>query len=215
VPIDPEPTRQRLIDTATLLLAERGVDGVSLAEINREAGQRNASALHYHFGGKDALLRALLAPYAAAVRDRRRALIDAATATGPPTCRQAVEVLVRPHAELATGDRRSRALTRIVADLFTDPRHSYEELDDLLGERAREEMTVLLVAALPELPPRIRAERLLAATAYTVHASSDRARRHSGPTDTDDFFIENLIDMVQGSLAAPVSAAARRGLPHT
>jgi hypothetical protein len=93
------------------------------------------------------------------MRERRRALMDAASPVGPPTLRQAVEVLVHPHAELATGDWRSRALTRIVAELFTDPRHPYQELDDLLGERARDEMAGLLVDALSELPPRIREER--------------------------------------------------------
>ena len=163
-----------------MLLAERGVDAVSLAEINRLAGQRNASALQYHFGGREGLLRELLAPYASAIRDRRRALIAAASADAPPTVRQAVEVLVRPHAELATGEWRSRALTRIVAELFTDPAHTYQELDDLLGERAHDEMARMLVDALTALPPRIREERLLAATTYTVHAASDRARRYIG-----------------------------------
>ena len=46
-------TRERLLLTAEKLLGERGINGVSLREITREAGQRNASALHYHFGSRD------------------------------------------------------------------------------------------------------------------------------------------------------------------
>jgi hypothetical protein len=45
-----------------------------------------------------------------------------------------------------------------------------------------------------------------------VHAASDRARRYADPADTDEFFIENLVDMVQGALTAPVSARAVRAL---
>ena len=44
---DTAETRARLIATAEQLYAERGLDGVSLVEISREAGQRNRAAAHY------------------------------------------------------------------------------------------------------------------------------------------------------------------------
>ena len=53
-------TQAVLISTAERLFAERGLEAVSLSEINRDAGQRNKSALHYHFGSRDGLLKALL-----------------------------------------------------------------------------------------------------------------------------------------------------------
>lgn len=213
MPLDPQPTRQRIIDTATRLLAERGVDAVPLAEINRAAGQRNASALQYHFGGREGLLRAMLEPFSKAVGDRRRELIAVATAPGERTyetrLRQAVEVLVRPQAELAAGDWRERSLSRIVADLFTDPHHPYAELDDLLGERATAQMTQLLLGVLGDLPVAVRRERLLTATAFVIHATSGRARQADteAPESPGSLFVENLVDMVVGALAAPVSDA--------
>lgn len=209
MPIDPGPTRQKLLDTATRLLAERGVDAVPLAEIVRAAGQRNTSALQYHFGGRDGLLRAILAPFAVAVGDRRRELIAAAPGAADPV-RAAVEVLVRPQAELAVGGWRERALSRIVADLYTDPRHPYAELDDLLGERATGQLGKLLVDALADLPPRVRSERLRTATAFVIHAASDRARLPVGTDGAapDGFFVDNLVDMVLGALTAPVGVAA-------
>ena len=48
-----EATRAQLVATAEILFAARGLDAVSQNEITKAAGQRNASALHYHFGGKD------------------------------------------------------------------------------------------------------------------------------------------------------------------
>ena len=203
------------------LFAERGLDAVSLSEINRAAGQRNASALQYHFGGREGLLRAILAPYASAIRDRRRELIAAAcrpsTDDDDTALRRAAEVLVRPQAELGAGDWRDRALSRIVADLYTDPRHPYAEFDDLLGERATTEMAHLLTAALGDLPADVRAERLRVASTFVVHAASDRARqvdatvRADGvvdPVSPTELFVDNLVDMVVGALSAPVSRSS-------
>ncbi|MEV1201628.1 helix-turn-helix domain-containing protein, partial [Microbispora rosea] len=41
-----ETTVRRLVDAAERLFAERGIDAVSLREINAAAGQRNSTALH-------------------------------------------------------------------------------------------------------------------------------------------------------------------------
>jgi AcrR family transcriptional regulator len=225
VPIDPGPTRQKLVDAGTRLFAERGVDAVSLGEINRAAGQRNASALQYHFGGREGLLRAILAPFAEAIRDRRRELIAdalAARSDGHVDARRAVEVLVRPQAEYAGGGWRERAQSRIVADLFADPAHPYAEFDDLLGERATAEMGGLLLDALAELPAPVRGERLRVASAFVVHAASDWARhidatatdvRHPDPVTPVDVFVENLVDMILGALTAPVGAATIPSYP--
>ena len=63
---DPGPARRSLVAAGERLFAERGIRAVSLREINKAAGQRNSSALHYHFGSREGLLRALLAREAAA-----------------------------------------------------------------------------------------------------------------------------------------------------
>src|SRR3546814_5693299 len=44
--------RTRILDAAGALIAERGLEGVSLREITREAGQKNTTALQYHFGDR-------------------------------------------------------------------------------------------------------------------------------------------------------------------
>ena len=55
-----------------------GIAGVSLREIRLAAKQGNAGALHYHFGTKDGLLRALLERELPLLVDRRRVLLAAA-----------------------------------------------------------------------------------------------------------------------------------------
>ena len=56
----PRPdTRTRLLDVAEQLFAEHGIDAVSLSQILETAGQRNKSAIYYHFGSKAGLIAAI------------------------------------------------------------------------------------------------------------------------------------------------------------
>src|SRR5262249_15017309 len=50
---------------------EHGLNGVSLRQINVAAGQRNASAAHYHFGSREGVVRAVF-EYRMSGVDRRR-----------------------------------------------------------------------------------------------------------------------------------------------
>ena len=53
-------TRQRLLDAAATLFAERGIEAVSIDAI-AEAADRTSGAVYAHFGNKDGLLQALVA----------------------------------------------------------------------------------------------------------------------------------------------------------
>jgi AcrR family transcriptional regulator len=73
-------TPDLLIDAAARLFAERGVDNVSIADIVRSADQRNASAVHYHFGSRDDILLAVLTRHVGELAQRRLALLKEAQA---------------------------------------------------------------------------------------------------------------------------------------
>lgn len=57
---DPESTRERILDVAEALFAERGLAGTAVRDIAREAGL-TAPSLYNHFDGKQALYEAVLA----------------------------------------------------------------------------------------------------------------------------------------------------------
>jgi TetR/AcrR family transcriptional regulator, regulator of cefoperazone and chloramphenicol sensitivity len=70
--------RSLLLDAAERLFAQRGIEGVSLREIAAEAGQRNNSAVTYHFRGKLGLVDALIADRLIKVERVRQRLIEKA-----------------------------------------------------------------------------------------------------------------------------------------
>lgn len=87
---DSTSTRDKLLDAAARLFAERGIDNVSIREIVRTAGQHNASAVHYHFGSRGEVLRAVLARHVPAIAGPPPIGPDGsnrAVITPSPTCR--------------------------------------------------------------------------------------------------------------------------------
>ncbi|MFC4122925.1 TetR/AcrR family transcriptional regulator [Nonomuraea zeae] len=76
--IDPERTRATILEAATPLLYERGLDGIGVAELCTLLGV-SKETLYRHFGSKDGLVEAMLAARSARVV---RWLADAVEAAG-------------------------------------------------------------------------------------------------------------------------------------
>ena len=70
-----ERVREGLLDAAEELFARYGIDAVSNRRIAEHAGTANHSAIAYHFGGRDELLRALLSRQLEEMNTRRVALV--------------------------------------------------------------------------------------------------------------------------------------------
>lgn len=81
-PTDAEPLQTQndvvlqLLGAAEVLFAERGIEAVSLREIAAEAGQKNNSAVIYHFRDKRGLLDALIADRIRKIEHIRQRLIE-------------------------------------------------------------------------------------------------------------------------------------------
>ena len=74
--------REILLDTAERLLAEHGIDGVSMRQIAAAAGQGNNSVIQYHFGDKAGLLREIILRRVAGFEPRRQSLFAGAAERG-------------------------------------------------------------------------------------------------------------------------------------
>ncbi|MEY2589238.1 MAG: hypothetical protein QOJ67_1222, partial [Acidimicrobiaceae bacterium] len=109
-----------LIRAAERLFAEHGSDGVSLREINAEAGASNASAVQYHFGDRRGLVRAVLAKHELEIERRRHQLLDAYEAWAEPNVRALAAALVEPLAAELSSDGGIGYL-QLVSDLYNRP----------------------------------------------------------------------------------------------
>jgi AcrR family transcriptional regulator len=68
-------TKDKILDTAERLFAERGFDAISLRHIIAEADV-NLAAIHYHFGSKEGLLDAIVLRKMTLVNAQRIGLLD-------------------------------------------------------------------------------------------------------------------------------------------
>ncbi|WP_050815295.1 TetR/AcrR family transcriptional regulator [Dietzia alimentaria] len=77
-----DKAQEALMDSAEELFARHGIDAVSLRRITERAGTANHSAVTYHFGSRDGLVRALINRHLESVAERRAELV-AALGTDP------------------------------------------------------------------------------------------------------------------------------------
>jgi len=132
---EPTSTRDLLLDAAAQLFAERGIDNVSTAEIVRSANQRNVSAVRYHFGSRDEVLRAVLARHVPDIADRRRQLLEHARSQPADDVRSAAEAIVRPLTEFAQRGWRERAYLQIGSELTGSMDRVSPEIRPLMAKR--------------------------------------------------------------------------------
>src|SRR5687768_16599672 len=101
---------------------ERGVDQVSLDEIDRASGNRNRSAVTDHFGSRDAIVRELVARSMAKVNADRNALLDQREQLGGTvSTREGVGLVVGPLSRCLDTDDGRRYL-RLLGQLVNHPR---------------------------------------------------------------------------------------------
>lgn len=198
--------RARLISAAEQLVAERGLEAVSLREITSTAGVANASAVQYHFGGRAGLIRAVLERHHPAVEARRHALLDQYEATGADDLRALAGALVRPLATELDVEGGPGYL-QTMAELATGPRPvvSSASIEDPTDSTYRWRA---MVAPLLD-PEAVRLHRRFTAVQFALTELSRRARDERRQRD-DRLFVAHLVDLVTAVLAVPVSAETSR-----
>ena len=211
-----DDNRLRILRAAERLMADRGIDGVSLREINRTANQGNASALQYHFGDREGLLIAVLERHQVHTDPRRHEMLDAYEALGDGELRMLASALVVPLVEKLDDPDGGRAYLQVACEFYSrartpadlgrhrDPRHSMARWHRLVAARLPEQEE-------RRYPSRYPAVRLVL---------GEVARRAQDPPKRDDaLFASTLTDVVAAVLEAPASpptsellhSRARRG----
>jgi AcrR family transcriptional regulator len=192
-------TRARLIRAGERRFAQDGVAGARLADIVRDAGQANDSAVGYHFGSRDGLLRAIVARHVTAMERRRQVPPDDAD------LRTVVELVVAPTAALLrTDDGRDFLLIM-------------EQVSDWSGLGAGRPNPVLEGTVLAdqldrlggllraEVGPVLARERAALLVTFLTGALAARARsRGAGHRQrlSHEKYVAHLVDVLIGALSA-------------
>ena len=205
MPRDAAATRDALITAGRRLLARPGGLATPVKEIVDAAGQRNVSALHYHFGGRRGLVEAILDVHGGTIEHRRAAMLQPfgpglATATLP----QLVDAFIAPQAELldvAEGRQFLSIISQLV-DLFD----RWDLVPERTGEHAMRVFRALQERMPPSLSADLRHERITRLLELVTSALGARARnvdaKRSMPLSTGDF-LANLAAMSIGALSNP------------
>ena len=213
-------TREALILAGERLFGEHGIDGVSLRQINTEAGQRNASAAHYHFGSKEALINAVWEYRMERVNRRRLEMLTRMEAEDTQDdLRALVAAIVLPIIEEIQNSDGGSHYIRFMAQVIGHPHISLVDIWNSRFADGLARVISLLRAALPDLPSAIIGQRFGLMWEQTIHALADRERLRAGNGPDagiePELFVSNLIDTVAGGLGAPISVSTRAVLENT
>lgn len=200
-------TRQQLIDAAARAFAEDGVYTASLVEITRQADQKNRGAVHYHFGGRDGLLVAVLEEHASFLAQREGELLEIARQRPASDVASVIEAVVRPAVELAETGERGRAYLAIVGQLVEADQDTISpEVAAALQHTGGYEVYAVLAERIPPMDEALLNERFALVTAFILGSVARRARASAGPGRRQlsaDRFVANLVQMAAAMVSAP------------
>ena len=208
---DGTETRARLLAEAESQFAEVGIWQATMGDIVRAAGQRNASALTYHFGSREGVLDAILAEHGNPIDAHRGEMLSMVhlDPDAPADIRSLVSALVRPMTTVLA-DSRGRRYVRIVAQL-SDRFPAWQEVPEGVDQAHLTDALGRREARADGPDASIRTARLVAMIRLMTSSLAARAVvLDSGTTPTlDDRAYEgDLIDVLVGVLTATSTLAA-------
>jgi len=206
-------TKERILDAAESLFADRGFAATSMRTLTTSA-EVNLSAVNYHFGSKERLIRAVFARRLRPLNRERLALLDrvdagsAADDALPPI----VEAFIGPPLRMSRdADGGGAVFMRLLGHAMNQPKDAIRQL---LGEQFREvidRFSASIHRALPQLDDREIRLRLLfmaGAMAHTMCLSDQLVRMYDGTEGEND--AEAMIERLVPFLCAGLRASSTR-----
>ena len=202
----PPATALQLLLAAERLFAEHGLAGISLRQISIEAGSSNNSAIQYHFGSKDDLLRAIFA-YRLGDLMQRRALLRARA--NPDDFGSSCEAHILPLIELAESPDSSYVS-------FIEQLQRVGAVEVLLHQsdavKSQKSSLPGCNGCCAHIPESARSMRIQQVQDLAVHLAAERERavRRNDAVVPFALFVSGVVDGLAGFLEAPASAETRQ-----
>ena len=211
-------SRERILDAAERLFAEKGVGGASLREIG-SAAEANAGSIYFHWKVKAELVRDVfrrrLEPLDAE-RMQRLAAAERESAPAPASLEAVLDALIAPmFALVERGERGGAAFLRLLGRTYNEPDRSLVRMLHRDHGATVERFRDALGRALPELSREQLAVRFhfaLGALAHTLASDASWqlvvGRR---PGSRSQWLRELMPFLVAGFGAPPASPRSERG----
>jgi AcrR family transcriptional regulator len=208
VPIDKDIAREKLILAGERLIAQQGLEGLSLRKVNLAAGQKNTSAALYHFGNKQGLLLAIFDYRLEHVDQRRHILLDEDESTVSALMRAWILPDIEEINEAEGGSYHARFLGVVT----NHPDFSFAELWSRPHASSFTRIINGLKKLLPELPSQILSIRFGMAMMQSICTMAEQERQQ---TISTPLFTCHLVDVMTAIFTAPLSTDTRRELQRS
>lgn len=202
-------TRERFIESAQQLYAERSIDSVSLNEITVAAGQKNRNALQYHFGNRDGLLQAIIDKHADRVFALRRNYQEVLANSDCSDAEAAARALVMPLVDYIEENPEGIHYVKILSQLAAlNSEIINPSTSSGLTFQNDDEFQAMVGRAVSHLGRTESQRRLFLAISITFHSIADicRASEATGTSRTLQnraAMFEQVALAIEGLLAAP------------
>ncbi|MFT5563069.1 MAG: AcrR family transcriptional regulator [Candidatus Azotimanducaceae bacterium] len=199
-------TRELLMRAAELLIAQEGIENVTVRAIVLEAGQKNESALQYHFQNRSGLLDAIHEQRNAEVRAHRETLLQPFLEGQIPDLRHICRLMVMPSYTLARKDKGFRDYVRGFGPRIAQ---SSKPIQMAFDNASSDGVTFLLdhmnrlIVEMPEMLFLARLESVLRFVALSMSHQAGPGLGFGG--NQGERFIANLQDTMVGILSVPIS----------
>ena len=155
--IDTKDTKEQILNVAEQLIAERGYAGTTVRTIVSRASV-NLAAIHYHFGSKEELFRAVFARIASPIVARQLTMLKALQDDDdeqPPSVEALLTAFLTPPIQLIVQDEQaSVARAQFMGRCWTEP----EPVKSIAQSEFKESTTAFLDVLQRSLPNQSRRE---------------------------------------------------------
>jgi len=199
-----------LLEIAERLFAENGVEAVSLSRIVEEGGQRNRSALHYHFGSRSGLVAQLLHMRLSHVNAIRHQYLDRLQQKGGADDVHAViHAAMRPIFDVVQQEPWGIYYVPVLAQTTLSPALKGFETIDPDAKDGLTRTFDLIRAALPDIPAASLQMRFTF-TMDTVIFTLARTLRENGREGVTNALLGQLVDYGTAGITSTVTRGTKR-----
>jgi AcrR family transcriptional regulator len=192
-----DDARQRLLETAEGLFAEKGFDGVGVRDITSAAGC-NVAAINYHFGGKDKLYVEIMKGRMVALREIRLGSIAEVMSKEGTTLEDLLRAFSWAFIDPLVDESRGGQIMKLMMREMLDPHLPAEMFCDEVIKPVMGAIVEALVKVCPGVEMNhivLCVHSLIAQLMHTIHVSGMMANMEGDECQCPSFeaFVDHIV----------------------